>query len=170
MLLPERGKDEKSVGTAFKSVNTKYIAMENENNRRKTPGLPDTTQKKAGTTSAFSAASDEQNVEQNEARKKYLEDGEQGRASFVSGTTSHGGSNYGQGSSSLGPSSYKQGSQRSRGANYDNEVGKFSETGTQGSGYEAMTGNVSNDIRKQGGTDAEHDEFGDEKDDTIGIP
>jgi hypothetical protein len=162
--------DQKSVGTAFTSVNTKSRAMEGQDKKRNEPGVPDTTQKKEGTTSAFSAASTagEQENLSNE-RKKYLEDGEQGRASFVAGSTSQGGSNFGQGSSYLGPSSYKQGAEKGKGANYENEQGRFAETGIQCSGYSASTEDVSYDPRKQGGTDAEHDEIG-EREDTAGIP
>jgi len=46
---------------------------------------------------------------------------EQGRASFITGSTTGGGSNFGQGSSHLGAESYQQGSKVNTGANYNNE-------------------------------------------------
>ena len=46
---------------------------------------------------------------------------EQGRASFITGTTTGGGSNHGQGSSHLGTDSYRQGDTRNAGSNYSNE-------------------------------------------------
>lgn len=130
--------------------------------------VPDTTQKKDGTTSAFSAAStDERKDDKDKRDPRYREDGTQGRASFHPGSTTQGGSNYGQGSSHLGPSSYKQGSEHSKGTNYDNEIDRFAETGTQAAG---------NDTAKDGGTDNEHDEIGEREErmrnneDTLGIP
>jgi hypothetical protein len=51
---------------------------------------------------------------------------QQGRASFTTGSTTGGGSNFGQGSSQLGGESYRQGSTANEGANYDNEAGRFS--------------------------------------------
>lgn len=139
--------------------------------------VPDTTHKEDGTTSAFSAASltnpEDEAVDSD--RKSYLEDGEQGRASFHPGSTTQGGSNYGQGSSSLGPSSYQQGSETGKGANYDNEAGRFAETGTGADGTAQPGENT--DLKKQGGTETEEDEFGgtkrkstDEGKETAGIP
>jgi hypothetical protein len=131
--------------------------------------VPDTTQKKDGTTSAFSAAStsEKREGEGNSNQSTYGEGGQQGRASFYPGSTTQGGSNYGQGSSHLGPSSYKQGSERNKGANYENETGKFAETGTEAEG---------NHPEKEGGTDNEHDEISDREErqknneETLGIP
>ena len=51
---------------------------------------------------------------------------QQGKASFTTGSTTGGGSNFGQGSSQLGGESYRQGSKENEGANYDNEAGRFS--------------------------------------------
>lgn len=157
---------------AFTSVSVNNICMASEERRDEKPEIPETTQKKEGTTSAFSAASTGKHEDTDTARQRYLEDGEQGRASFYPGSTSQGGSNFGQGSSALGNLSYKQGSEKNRGSNYDNEAGRFAATGTQGQGYDTSEQNTGDDPRKQGGTDAEHDEFGGrrDKDDTVGIP
>lgn len=61
---------------------------------------------------------------------------EQGQASFVTGSTTGGGSNFGQGSHHLGGESYRQGSTTSTGANYGNEAGRLagSTTGTSNEG------------------------------------
>ncbi len=61
---------------------------------------------------------------------------EQGRASFTTGSTTGGGSNYGQGSHHLGGESYKQGSTANAGANYGNETENIgsSSTGTSNEG------------------------------------
>ena len=155
--------------------------MERAEDRNKpTEGLPDTTQKKDGTTSAFSAASNNDNIETNAAddRSAYRKDGEQGRASFFPGSTTQGGSNHGQGSGYLGPSSYKQGSERSKGTNYENEIGRFAETGTQADGEHKAPEKPHVNDGHEGGTEAEHDEFSDREsnerkgasEDTIGIP
>lgn len=61
---------------------------------------------------------------------------DQGQASFITGATTGGGSNYGQGSSHLSGGSYQQGDKANAGANYSNETGKFgsSSTGTSNEG------------------------------------
>jgi hypothetical protein len=145
--------------------------MESKKDKQGMESLPETTQKKEGTTSAFSAASGTEKTQ--EDADKFT--GEQGRASFHPGTTTQGGSNYGQGSAYLGPSSYSQGATGGSGSNYENEAGKFAETGTQADGNDA-----DKERRQQGGTDAEHDELSgddrvantdsDDKEDTAGIP
>jgi hypothetical protein len=63
------------------------------------------------------AASEMQEDNANGARQN-----EQGQASFFTGTTIGGGSNFGQGSSHLGSNSYQQGSRTGTGSNYDNEA------------------------------------------------
>ncbi|RYD58141.1 MAG: hypothetical protein EOP56_04260 [Sphingobacteriales bacterium] len=60
---------------------------------------------------------------------------DQGRASFTTGSTTQGGSNYGQGSSHLGGSSNQQGDKKNAGSNYENESDRFGNTGTQAEGY-----------------------------------
>src|ERR1043165_6582695 len=61
---------------------------------------------------------------------------EQGQASFVTGSTTGGGSNYRQGSSNLGGESYQQGDTTNSGANYLDEAGRLaaSSTGTSNEG------------------------------------
>ncbi len=82
--------------------------MEQKNQPRPTaqPARPDTR-----------AASEMQEDNANGARQN-----EQGQASFFTGTTMGGGSNFGQGSSHLGSDSYQQGSRTGTGSNYDNEA------------------------------------------------
>ncbi len=60
-----------------------------------------------------------------------------GRATFGTGSTTQGGSNFGQGSGGAGDHSdyYKQGSESNRGANYDNEAGALGDS-TVGSSNE----------------------------------
>lgn len=150
-----------------------------ENRNKTAAGVPDTTQKKNGTTSAFSAASGGGN-ELNPAddNLSYLRDGNQGRASFHPGSTTQGGSNYGQGSGYLGPSSYKQGSETGKGTNYENEIGRFAETGTQADGEHKEPEKELPGDGREGGTETEHDEYADKErkenndseEDTIGIP
>ena len=67
--------------------------------------------------------------------------GEQGKASFNTGSTTQGGSNYGQGSSHLGGESYQQGSTSNTGSNYKNEESKLgnSSTGTSEEGSSSAT-------------------------------
>ncbi len=76
------------------------------------------------------------NADRQEANATGAEQNEQGRASFTTGSTTGGGSNYGQGSHHLGGESYKQGSVSNAGANYDNEAGLIgaSSTGTSNEG------------------------------------
>jgi hypothetical protein len=61
---------------------------------------------------------------------------EQGRASFTTGSTTGGGSNFGQGSSHLGGESYRQGDRTTTGSNYANEIDRLgnSATGTANEG------------------------------------
>ncbi|GEM_PF-1238054 len=145
-----------------------------EDKNKAAAGVPDTTQKKDGTTSAFSAASGSGNVQDPaDDNLSYLRDGNQGRASFHPGSTTQGGSNYGQGSGYLGPSSYKQGSETGKGTNYENEIGRFAETGTQADGDHKAPEKSHINEGHEGGTNAEHDEYADrgkDDEDTIGIP
>jgi hypothetical protein len=57
--------------------------------------------------------------------------GHQGRASFHSGSTTQGGSNFGQGSSQLGGQAYHQGDTGNTGSNYDNEADRLAKSGAQ---------------------------------------
>lgn len=148
-----------------------------EDKNKPATGVPDTTQKKEGTTSAFSAASDNDNTKTNDDQSDYRKDGEQGRASFHPGNTTQGGSNHGQGSGYLGPSSYKQGSESGKGTNYETEAGRFAETGTQADGKDDAPETPPANEGREGGTETEHDEYGDkerkeqsEEEDTLGIP
>ena|ERR1043165_398854 len=72
-------------------------------------------------------------------RPKGSDHGDQGRASYTTGTTTQGGSDFGQGSSSLGGESYKQGDTKNAGSDYANEKDRFAETGTGADGLN--TGN-----------------------------
>ena len=67
---------------------------------------------------------------------------EQGQASFVAGSTTGGGSNYGQGSSHLGSQSYRQGAEAGPGSNYLNEAEGLgrSDVGTNDEGTAAPAG------------------------------
>ena len=64
------------------------------------------------------------------------ESGEQGQATFHTGSTTQGGSNYGQGSHHLGGGAYRQGDASNSGANYDNETDRIgaSDIGTNTEG------------------------------------
>ena len=150
-----------------------------EDRNKAATGVPDTTQKKDGTTSAFSAASGTDNIQDPaDDNLSYLRDGNQGRASFFPGSTTQGGSNYGQGSGYLGPSSYKQGSETGKGTNYENEIGRFAETGTQADGEHEAPETPAVKEGREGGTEAERDGYADREDnerketneDTIGVP
>ena len=56
--------------------------------------------------------------------KKYdVREDKPSRASFYTGSTTQGGSDFGQGSHQLGNKSFKQGQEKNDGSNYDNEVG-----------------------------------------------
>lgn len=75
---------------------------------------------------------------------------EQGQASFVAGSTTGGGSNFGQGSSHLGGESYRQGNETNEGSNYNNEAGRLanSSVGTNNEGSSsprAAAGNSGNE-------------------------
>ena len=63
--------------------------------------------------------------DQYEGTRSSAQSGNQGRADFHPGSTTQGGSNFGQGSHQLAGDTYHQGSTSNRGANYENEAGKF---------------------------------------------
>ncbi len=60
--------------------------------------------------------------ERQEANAGGKDNNDQGQASFVTGSTTGGGSDYGQGSAYLGAESYRQGDTANTGSNYDNEA------------------------------------------------
>lgn len=119
--------------------------------------IPETTQKKDGTTSAYSAATTERHDDKEEV--PHFSTGEQGRATHAPGSTTQGGSNHGQGSAALGASSYGQGAERSSGASYENEHQRFAETGTGADGTDKEEASLDQpDPQLQGGTETEKDE------------
>jgi hypothetical protein len=103
---------------------------------------------------------------------------EQGQASFATGSTTGGGSNYGQGSSHLGGESYRQGDTANAGANYNNEGGRLGSssvgTNTEGSSS-ARTGagesgrddvqQVAGSVRESDTNLSSREDRGQEKDD-----
>lgn len=89
-----------------------------------------------------------------EHTQRSAQTGNQGRASYHTGSTTQGGSNFGQGSHQLGGESYHQGDVANRGSNYDNEAGRFSED----KGDESSKTNVGNERGqlKENRTDVPH--------------
>ena len=75
-------------------------------------------------------------TEQQAANAAGADNNEQGKASFITGATTGGGSNYGQGSHHLGGESYRQGDTVNSGTNYSNESDMLgaSSTGTSSEG------------------------------------